>query len=186
MPSTKLVAAAAAGEEMNPGHWEALVVRAKAVRDEKGNGIDPEILPVVVALWAHDVPTAASCAGHEQSAIPHPYVDIEVVQDENQSRDAWIDANFAVQGRVIELLARFYAANKRPGRPYSTMLHPQNWVEDWGGFRLCSVGGQVNWLSADAQRWSNILTFRREMDLFAEFLKEDYLREGGKLRDHRR
>jgi len=64
------------------GRWE--VTR---LVDGLGKRIDPKIRRIVVALRVHGFSTSASCQGHPDRALPHPWVDVSA-----RPYDAEVDA----------------------------------------------------------------------------------------------
>ena len=59
-------------------HWEELRVYASWITDRRGMHVDAGIVETVAGLWAHGVATVASCEGHDDRALPCPWIDISV------------------------------------------------------------------------------------------------------------
>jgi hypothetical protein len=158
--------------------WQRLVARAAQTRDATGHGLDPAIAPCIVGLWAHGIPTIASCEGHEGALLPYPWIDVgggdlEVLlgRGPRARKRAMVRANLRVQRRLLALLAAFYLGRRVP---YDVQLVPNCWPE-WGGLRLQTAGAEASRLLARRARQARLARERKEFAAFARFLERKFL-----------
>lgn len=123
------------------------------ITDKLGQPVDTEIKPLVVALRFVDFPTTGSCAGHLDSGLPFPWVDIGVT---NKS------SNRPICARMKRLLRDFYKT--RPGGNRLMMAK----VGIFGDFRL-QFSKDIT-TNEGAKTKAELEALRREADDFAQYL----------------
>jgi hypothetical protein len=168
--------------------WQKLVARAARTKDPTGQPLDPAIVPCVVGLWAHGIPTIASCEGHEGALLPYPWIDVgagdlEVLlgRTPRARKRAMVRANLRVQRRLLALLATFYLRRRVP---YDVQLVPNCWPE-WGGLRLQTAGADASRLLGRRARAARRARERREFAAFASFLELKFLGSARRARSAR-
>jgi hypothetical protein len=129
--------------------WEEMAKQYRRVVDKLGKKIDEGIFDTVVALNILGVVTRASCEGHLDWGVPHPWVDIE--------------AEIAVKYRLHQLLSQFYASRlERPDFDATLCFH---------GYRLRPQGAPYAELFSTEERAQKLAIYRSEMDAFTAYLR---------------
>lgn len=129
--------------------WDETAKHYRRVVDKLGKKIDEGIFDTVVALNMLGVVTRASCEGHLDWGVPHPWVDIE--------------AEIGTKYRLHQYLTAFYAS--RPARPdfdLTLCFH---------GYRLRPQGAPYAELFGREEQAQKLAIYRNEMASFTAFLK---------------
>lgn len=155
------------------------------ITDATGRPIEPGIKEAVVMFNAHGLRTRQSCEGHsetdrdfeQQSLAPWVEVnpeepDVEKWQYNDELREKVDKEGRELRLKSIRLLDRFYRVNERKV-PYDVMLGFDNIAY---GFRIQSNGLEVLPDLPEETRNERRLLYKKEMDDFTEFLKNEYLK----------
>jgi hypothetical protein len=159
---------------MNDALWREKIDEAKNLKDKLGTPIDPEILETVAAFRALDFPTSQSCAGHDGSGSPFPWVEVYADRPEGwsskkkETSKEWRENNFRHRERMISLMEEFYRGR---GVPFDARLTLMN-IGVFGGFRVQSLGAESIGVCPQEEQGERLLHYRKEMSDFTEFLKD--------------
>jgi len=129
--------------------WEETAKQYRRVVDKLGKKIDEGIFDTVVALNMAGVTTRASCEGHLDWGVPHPWIDIE--------------ADVAVKYRLHLLLSQFYT-DRRDAPDFDCTLC-------FHGYRLRPQGAPYAELLSQDELAKRLALYREEMAAFTTFLK---------------
>lgn len=127
--------------------WEEAAARFARMTDSLGKPIDPGIFEAVVALNLLGIRTVASCEGHQEWGVPHPWIDI--------------GADLAQKYRLHGYLSQFYAQ------------YPVNvdCLLGFHGYRLRSAGAAFSALQTRSEQAQKLRAYQQEMTTFSTFLK---------------
>lgn len=163
-------------------NWEQKRAEVEKITDGLGRGIDEKIKEAVTAFRVHDFPTSQSCEGHngEEEGELFPWIEIYPPEPEGleegdekeqkEKRRAWTAENLKQQKKMMELLAEFYQSRNAP---FDARLI-FDCIGAFGGFRVQSFGAEMMKLLSDKERQEKLELYRKEMNDFAEFLKDKY------------
>jgi hypothetical protein len=127
--------------------WNETVEKFTRVVDGLGKEIDAGILETVVALNMHGIATRASCEGHLNWGVPHPWIEIE--------------AELAQKYQLHLYLVQFY---EKRAINFETMLI-------FHGYRMRSQGAVFAPLLSRAEQEQKLHLYQAEMAEFTVFLK---------------
>lgn len=127
--------------------WEETAARFRRVVDKLGKPIDAGIFETVVALNMAGITTRASCEGHLDWGVPHPWVDVEP-ELENKYR-------------LHQLLTQFYAQHHAD---FDCVLC-------FHGYRLRCNGAPFAEMLSDDERACKLAAYQAEMAAFTEYLR---------------
>lgn len=164
--------------------WERKQEEVDKIVDGLGQGVDDGIKESVVAFVVHNFPTAASCQGHiaedgtEKRGEPYPWVDVCAPEPKGwekskKKKEQWVAENSKQRQKMEELLKEFYKDRQNTN---DARLSFEN-IGIFGRFRIKSSGGEsIKSLNLEQQRQLQEI-YRKEMNDFAEFLKQKFLTE---------
>jgi len=159
--------------------WEALTQEVEQVKDGLDLGIDQGIKQSVVAFRAYDFPTSQSCEGHLEGEHGNPYPWVEVYapepedwQENEEKQKEWTIENLKQQQRMMGLLSEFY---QNRDIPFDARLAFDK-VGAFGGFRVQSMGAETMRLLTKEELENRHQLYRKEMQDFTAFLKEEFLK----------
>jgi len=158
-----------------------LAEQTEKVTDGLGKPIEDDIKNIVIMLNAFKLLTRASCAGHlNKWSYGAPWVmvgsespiDQDSTTENDELRERIIQETSTMRARTVSLLEQFY---KTHNVDYSVMLHP-----DGGGyfFRIKSIGLEEFNSLDDETRERLLPIYSKEMNDFADFLRNKFLNEG--------
>lgn len=160
--------------------WQKAIELTNNIVDGLGKPIDSGIKPVVIALLANKVPTTKSCEGHPHinnntHGPSYPWVaistpDPEGWRDNEEVQKKWKLENLQQQQRMLDYLTDFY---KDRETTYGDQIRI-DFGNIYGSFRIQSTSGAIMELLSPEEQQSKIAMYRKEMDDFAEFLKNKY------------
>jgi hypothetical protein len=169
--------------------WTDLQKRFHRTVDRLGERIDPGIMDTVVAFNAAGLYTSASCEGHLDHGLAHPWIDVthEEAEDiaqkivellnEGKREDAYTQQLMkehrqlllqAEQG-LVELLNAFYQHHT-----FDYDRHLIVWRFSNGKPRLQSHGAEYQPYRDPAKKAQKLKEYQDEMQCFASFLKERF------------
>lgn len=159
--------------------WEQKRAEVDKITDKLGLGVDEKIKEAVIAFRVHEFPTCQSCEGHlgekEEHGEPFPWVHMLTPepkgwrQSEEKKRE-WTIENLKQQQKMMDYLAEFY---KDRETLFDARLTFKN-VGAFGGFRVQSFGSEMMELLSSKEQKSKLELYRKEMDNFAQFLKDKH------------
>jgi hypothetical protein len=163
--------------------WRQKREETDRITDKLGLGIDEAIKEAVTAFRINEFSTRQSCSGHmadDEYKATSPWIDVcapdpkgwrdsEGEKKKELERELTIE-NLKQQKRVVGLLDEYYL-----GREVSSDVKLD--IERlglFGGFRVQSTGADtISSLPPDEQI-NKLISYRKEMDDFAQFLKDRY------------
>ncbi len=163
--------------------WEQERRNVEEITDKLEEGIDEGIKDTVIALRVLEFPTSGSCEGHTsgEHGTPYPWIDIcvprpegyEEDEEDREKRHEWNIENLKEQKRMIDLLDEFYSDRKTPFDVMISFRH----IGIYGEFRLQSFGADIMELMTPEEQEEKRRQYKKELDDFAQFCKEEYLAE---------
>jgi hypothetical protein len=173
------------GRPAKEHHLQEIRKEIDQITDATGRPIEPGIKEAVIMFNAHGLRTRQSCEGHsetdrvleEQTLAPWVEVypeepDVEKWQYNDELREKVDKEGRELRLKSIRLLDQFYRVNDRKV-PYDAMLGFDNIAY---GFRIQSNGLEVLPDLPEETRNERRLLYKKEMDDFTEFLKNEYLK----------
>jgi len=154
--------------------WDETRSSVDHIVDGLEEHVDEGIKETVTALMVHGFVTIGSCGGHLERSLLYPWVDFCTVEPTGWKEDKriikqWEAANRIQYKRMLELLGYFYFDRKVK---YDAMLILD--CANFAGFRLESIGGFAVDGESDEIKQEKLTLYCREMQEFAEFLKNKY------------
>lgn len=160
-------------------NWKRGELEVNKITDKLGKRIDSRIKKIVTALRVYGFSTSASCGGHSTGeGFPYPWVEIYIPEPMNWKKDEkiqekWKIENLREQEKMTKLLTGFYK-NKNTHFDVRLSFRP---IGILGGFRIQSFSADQMPLFSKEKQKGKLKKYRKEMDDFAEFLKNKYLVE---------
>lgn len=160
--------------------WNVLEQKADDTVDALGHPIDPKIKLLLVGLWAHAIPTSASCEGHLSGERPYPWVRVETPpprawgeweawKDDERKRKIIYRKNIRAGAEVLKFLKDFYRTRTSP-QENQLVLSDKNAL--WGHGELLPKDADLLPLKQKSLDRS-----QAEIQAFAEFLKKKFFEE---------
>lgn len=164
--------------------WAQKLAEVDRIVDKLGKPVDGKIKEPITAFLVNGFVTNGSCEGHiaevgeKKHGLPHPWVDVcapepEGWKEDEEKKKEWTLENLKQQKRMIDLLAQFYESRKTP---FDARLSFSK-VGRYGNFRVQSFGAETMQLLSPDEKIAKQELYRKEMDDFAQFLKEKFLSE---------
>ncbi len=164
--------------------WNALIKKAHGTGDRLGMGIDEEILPTVVGLWAHGIQTTGSCEGHTNRGELYPWIRIGIFPpaEWGEMNIWWNDRekqkylsrrNKPILLKLFGLLKEFYADKNVP---YENLLVIAGVNGHSGESHLQPLEADWTFLLSKAEYKKRAAVQKKEMQRFGDFLKERFMR----------
>jgi hypothetical protein len=162
--------------------WEQKRRETAEIKDRLGEGIDENIKEAVTAFRVHEFATDGSCGGHlpeEKHGLPYPWVDIctpkpagfDIKKDrDGEKEQEWKKENLRQREKMMKYLEEFYKARETPP---DAMIVLHN-IGIFGAFRMQNFGGETMEALTTEQQTSKLDLYRKEMAVFAEFLKQKF------------
>lgn len=168
---------------ITPLQWDQQKEAFRHAVDGLGKGIDESILELVVALNLSGVNTVASCGGHLDRGLPHPWIDIADKKAYDKAEELrQLEPGSDEYKKVIKELCQL---NKKPTdkaynilREYFIATAPEydnifilsNF--GWSGARLEPAGTTRARNSSRATQRELLSDYHREIDNLTKYLKE--------------
>jgi hypothetical protein len=175
--------------------WDATAEKFRKVTDRIGRPIDDGIFDTVVALNALGITTSASCEGHLDHGLSHPWIDVQLSEltdfytpemaqmsedirkmrvrlcesytpEMRQLQEEWERMRSGERLKLFSMLADFY---KDRVVSYDRMIT----FSVLG--RIRSQGGDYLSLLPEDERALRMKDYQQEMRAFTEFLKSIYV-----------
>jgi hypothetical protein len=147
--------------------WKKLRRSLYQVTDRLRKSIDKGIVETVVALMAHGFRTSASCEGHVSRSCAYPWVHIDLPKERKKKEH--------IQKHLKQLLDEFYHGRNRGGDAVLIVVklgRGSTWrLQCSGGRLLDQMPKEI--LTAKMRR-KILKRYRKEMDTFRRFLKENF------------
>lgn len=164
--------------------WQKIIEDIEGTTDGLGKEIEKGIFDVVVALNALQVNTSQSCEGHlkeEGRGFPFPWVEIYAPEPEGwktsegnereELEKKWKEENLKQREEMAEYLEEFYKEKEKTADERLSFEE----IGIFGGFRVQSMGAEHTKSLSSDQQTEKLSLYRKEMDGFAEFLKNKFL-----------
>lgn len=175
-------------EKVKEKHLKEIENEVERITDALGKPIDPGIKETVVSLKVWEFPTYQSCEGHsaehpekievEERESITPWVRVVSPEPENWEKDKlvqkeWKKENLKHQLKMVELLDEFYQERKAS---FDVRLHIEQFGI-YGGFTITNQGSNIIEGLPKREQEKKRTLYQKEMQEFAKFLKEKYLKE---------
>lgn len=181
--------------------WGKLEKAIEKITDALSYPIDEEIKQTVVAFNAYGFPTYASCIGHLDHSLAHPWIDIHSDKDtallQEKANELFRKAReLEKQGKEKESLKVLHQADIIDKKAHTPIMKlSQKLVEILSSFyenrgvlydfqltvhqfgditRVESMGGFLQIIRPAPEREKRLKEYQKEMKDFGEFLKEKY------------
>ena len=149
------------------------------ITDKLGEPIDPGIKEAVAGFNIWKIPISQSCEGHlHKEGASFPWVEIYTPEpkgwkESEEKKREWTIENLKHRKRTMEMLDEFYQDREMP---FDARLSFSN-IGIYGGFRIQSTGAEIMPILSDKEQKEKLKLYRKEMNDFAKFLKDKYLKE---------
>jgi hypothetical protein len=167
--------------------WKNERAKTDEIKDRLDLGVDEAIKEAVTAFRIHGFTTSQSCEGHKHEGINEekddhgtsfPWIEIYAPEPEGwkeseEKKKEWAKTNLEQQRKMMTYLEEFYRDRK--------VLFDARLTFDpigvFGGFRVQSFGARIIELLPREEQLEKLELYRKEINDFAEFLKEKYFAE---------
>jgi len=167
--------------------WENERTKTDGIKDRLDLGVDEAIKEAVTAFRIHGFTTSQSCEGHRHEEIDgekddhgasFPWIEIyapepEGWEESEEKKKEWAKANLEQQQKMTIYLEEFYK-NRKVLFDARLTFDP---IGIFGGFRVQSFGARMIELLPREKQLEKLELYRKEINDFAEFLKEKYFSE---------
>lgn len=175
--------------------WEFVAGEVDTWTDALGMPIDENIKELVVALNIYEVPTYQSCEGHLDHGSPFPWIhfnfeipEFEIMQEkmkafsqqENVSEEDWKEFHVIRERAQEKTLAMV-----KPIKDQLDLFYTERSVNSdhmiilegsMGYFELRANGSYFQYVQGSKEKKAKLSEYQAEMQAFASFLKENYLK----------
>jgi len=155
--------------------WQTMEREVNQITDRLGKRVDTGIKHTVTLLRLFQLPTSGSCQGHLKWGLPYPWVDINEPEPSRwktnrKIKSVWGKRNLNHAKNLLQLLTEFYEQQDSPLDAHLILD-----LCNFAGFRLQSLGANINPIWTKQQKQQKLALYQKEMRDFTVFLKQKYL-----------
>ncbi|SRR5258708_820649 len=174
--------------------WDEVSEKFSHVTDRIGRPIDKGIFETVVVLNSLGIATSASCEGHLDHGLPHPWIDVELPEPINHDTPEIAQMREDIRERQVRFLKSYTPEMKKLQQETQQMQREacfklfsilsefyKDRVVSYDRMitfnvlgRIRSQGGDYLSLLPEGERAMRMNEYQEEMRAFTEFLKSIY------------